>query len=161
MTKIHKHISETLLLFIILITGGCQLSPKCTVSTEVYCHTRFVTLVNEQDKDTLLTDTDIYGLAREDSLLTAGKQTVNKIDLPMEPDRDSCSYVIRYNGTTDTLLFSYKRSVRLLSFECGFIQEYTLSQVSATNHQIDSVAIVDSLVTNIDHENLKIYLFRH
>ncbi len=79
----------------------------------------------------------------------------------MEPDRDSCSFVICYNGTTDTLLFSYTRNIRLLSFECGFLQEYSLSHIFTTNHQIDSVAIMDSLVTNIDHENLKIYLFRH
>ena len=151
----------SLVLIVFLMTTGCQHAPKCLEPYDVYLHARFVTLAGTQEKDTLLMNADIYGIDREDSLITAGKESFSKIDFPPDPDRDYCSFVFRYNGLSDTLVFSYLRSVRLLSYECGFIQEYENLGVEYTMHQIDSIAVVDTLVSNKDDENIKIYLFRH
>jgi len=145
----------------IVILCRCQMSSKCTESITVNLHASFVTLVNSTDRDTTLSGLEIYGVGREDSILTTGKTSVRNIDLPLAPDRDSCSYVFLYNSIADTLCFSYIRTVRLLSFECGFIQEYHDLKVTTTFHHLDSVAVINSLVTNTDDENLKIYLFRH
>lgn len=150
-----------LVLTVFLVTAGCQYAPKCLEPYDVFLHARFVTLAGAQEKDTLLLNADIYGTGREDSLITAGKESFSKIDFPPDPNRDSCSFVFRYNGLSDTLVFSYERSVRLLSYECGFIQEYKNLKVEHTMHLIDSVAVVDTLVSNKDDENIKIYLFRH
>jgi len=148
-------------LVLLLVAAGCQYAPKCLEPYNVLLHARFVTQDGSREKDTLLVNADIYGIGREDTLLTSGKESFSKIDFPMDPNRDSCRFAFRYNGLTDTLLFLYDRSVRLLSYECGFIMEYGNLQVEYTMHQIDSVAVTDSLVSNTDDENIKIYLFRH
>ena len=148
-------------LAIFVMMAGCQYAPKCLEPYDVSLHARFVTLAGTQEKDTLLKNADIYGVGREDSLLTSGKESFTKIDFPLDPNHDSCRFVFHYDSLSDTLLFSYIRSTRLLSYECGFIMEYKDLKVDYTLTQIDSVAVVDSLVTNTDDENIKIYLFRH
>jgi len=150
-----------LVLTVFLMTTGCQYAPKCLEPYDVTLHARFVTLAGTQEKDTLLQNADIYGIGREDSLITAGKESFSKIDFPPDPNRNHCSFIFRYNGLYDTLVFSYLRSVRLLSYECGYIQEYRNLKVEYTMHQIDSIAVVDTLISNKDDENIKIYLFRH
>ena len=142
----------------LLLTVSCNQSPRCLEETDVFLHARFLTLDEGQDRDTMLTDSRFYGLGREDSLLADG--AVHKINLPMNAHHDSCAFVIATGVQKDTLTFRYSRSTRLLSFECGFIAEFSDLRVAATGHFIDSVAVVSDLVTNTDDENVKIYIFR-
>jgi hypothetical protein len=145
--------------WIVLLTAGCNPSPRCLENTDVLLYGRFVTLNGEHDKDTVLQGTMIYGVGREDSLLYNG--AVGKFILPLDAHRDSCAFVVAGPSLKDTLTFHYRRTTRLLSFECGFIAEFNDLRAVHTHHMIDSTAVINALVTNTNDENIKIYLFRH
>ena len=157
-----EHTTGLIVIFsVILAAAGCQYAPKCLEPYDVLLHVRFVTMEGLQEKDTLLDSADIWGIGHEDSILTSGKTSFSTINFPLDPNRDSCRFVFRYHNLSDTLLFSYHRKVRLLSYECGFIMEYIILKAGYTRYQIDSIAISDSLVTNTtdkNAENIKIYL---
>ncbi len=157
-----EHTTGLIVVFsIILAAAGCQYAPKCLEPYDVSLHVRFVTMEGLQEKDTLLDSADVWGIGHEDSILTSGKSSFSMINLPLDPNRDSCRFVFRYHNLSDTLLFSYNRKMRLLSYECGYIMEYIILQAEYTHNQIDSIAITDSLVTNTtdkNAENIKIYL---
>ena len=141
-----------------LFLTACTPSPRCLEETDVSMHARFLTLDNGKDKDTTLQNVRMWGIGREDSLLVEGN--AGKIALPMDARYDSCAFVIASDTLQDTLRFHYVRSTRLLSFECGFIAEFNDLKIQITRHFLDSAAVVNSLVTNTDDENVKIYLFR-
>jgi len=138
---------------------SCQPSPRCTDRTDVYINIGFYTLKNGIETDTLLTRPVIYGIGREDSVLTSGISSLDKIGLPPAPGQTSCLFVLNYGGQSDTLSFSYTPDLQFLSFECGFIEFYTDMEFTTTNHLIDSSAVTQPLVSNNDEENIRLYIF--
>lgn len=59
----------------------------------------------------------------------------------------------------DTLVLSYTNLVEFVSAECGCLTTHRLKDVKFLHNGIGSVAVVDSVVTNLsDAKNIKIYL---
>jgi len=164
-TKTIKHIKKdrkiwfaAVVTLLLLMAGACNPSKRCLEETDVFMHVRFVTTDEGEDRDTTLQEAQIYGVGREDSLLAYG--SIHKIDLPLNAHYDSTAFVIVSDTLKDTLTCRYTRTTRLLSFECGFIAEFHDLQLQITHHFLDSVTVINPLVTNTDDENVKIYLFR-
>ena len=112
-----------------------------------------------------LTGVEIGGVgAPGDSLLCTDSQTVNTIYLPFRSKYPSATFYIRYlqeqvvaYNLVDTLRFQYTAEPYFASEECGAMYRYRITGLYHTKVLIDSVAITDSLVTNIDIERIKIY----
>lgn len=101
--------------------------------------------------------------APNDSVLIYNGST-QQIYLPFRPLQDTTAYYIHYNtkgiddaSLNDTLRFAYRRSPYFASEECGAMYRYVVTSFDATRHLIDSVALVDSVITNIDRETIRIY----
>lgn len=77
--------------------------------------------------------------------------------LPLSPDQ-STSFRVKFDTAVDTITFFHQTNTRYDSMESGFYYEYKLKQVRSTKNRIASIQITDSLVTNILHENIKIYI---
>lgn len=99
-----------------------------------------------------------------DTVLTTAGTTVSQVYLPMRPTHNSLSWCIAYRWKAldfpelnDTIEFDYDSDPYFASEECGVIYRYHITRMSHTCHLIDSVAVVDSLVTNIDKTYVKIY----
>ena len=87
--------------------------------------------------------------------------TIGGVDAPC----DSTSFFIHYNHKAlndprlnDTITFDYDSYPYFASAECGAMYQYRITRVEYTRHLVDSVGIVDSLICNIDLEQIHIYM---
>lgn len=102
--------------------------------------------------------------APNDTILSdAGTQT-SQVYLPMRPTNKSVSWCFAYKWKrlddprlNDTISFEYDSQPFFASEECGVYYRYHITKMDYTDHLIDSVAIADSIVTNIDKVYLNIY----
>lgn len=99
-----------------------------------------------------------------DSSLTDTRTAVQQVYLPFRSSRTSTSFSFTYLqkrlsalGIADTVTFDYVAEPRFVSEECGAMYYYRITGVSHTDWLIDSVAVADSLVTNLDRETIRIY----
>ncbi len=90
--------------------------------------------------------------------------SISSISLPMRSTMDKTTWEFGYkwkylaDGTlTDTLSFDYNSTPYFASEECGVIYRYHITKMHHTTNLIDSIILVDSLITNIDTEQIKIY----
>jgi len=98
-----------------------------------------------------------------DSLLHA-QGAVREIYLPLRPGRESTSFFFRYTnaglatlGIADTLTFIYTTIPYFASEDCGAMYRYQITGVSHTSWLLDSVAVIDSTITNVDFQRIQLY----
>jgi hypothetical protein len=74
--------------------------------------------------------------------------------------KDTTQYVLSMDTISkpDSITFIHQSTKKYASVETGFYYEYKLLSVNFTHHRIDSLKIIDSLVTTKWHENIKLYL---
>jgi hypothetical protein len=79
----------------------------------------------------------------------------------LSPVMDTTHWIMQPDSAVavwDTLQFVYKRNLKFVSNACGYIYTYTLQQVSATHHCIDSVAVNDpEITTKASSEHVKVF----
>ena len=143
-------------LILIIAFGSCNLN-LCEESTEVNFILGFYTMDDGKARDSVVYDLSIWGVGREDSLIY-DHAVARKIILPLNPNSDTSRFVINISGVQDVCTVSYKRFVRLISHDCGFITEFEILDFNHTNVNIDSIAIWHSNVTNFEEEHIKIFL---
>lgn len=110
-------------------------------------------------------DLDISGVGQQtDSLLYTSGTSLHLVYLPFRSKYTTTSYAFHYTQEgldspeyNDTISFAYTSAPYFASEECGAMLTYTITQMSYTRHLIESVEIVDSLITNTDIERIKIY----
>lgn len=102
--------------------------------------------------------------APNDSLLLGIKNRASKLYLPFRSTRPDTEFYFRYKQKAldydffvDTLRFTYVATPYFASEDCGAMYHYRITALSYTTHLIDSVGLVDSLITNIDRETIRIY----
>lgn len=80
--------------------------------------------------------------------------------LPLTPGMDSTLYqiVTSSTATPDTLAILYSTNNVQLSVPCGTINMFRILRVSSTNNSIDSVRIKNPEISNVQKENIKIYI---
>lgn len=99
-----------------------------------------------------------------DSVLLSPQRGVSSVYLPFKADADSVKWVfsvdtraLNHPELYDTITFVYRTLPYFASSDCGAMYIYRVSRVGTTTHLIDSVAVTDSLFTNVDREQIKIY----
>jgi len=102
--------------------------------------------------------------APDDSLLLAPSSRVSSLYLPFRSSKDVTAYCIQYRQHRlnfpelyDTITFRYDAIPFFASEECGALYHYHVTEFTYTKHLIDSVAMTDSLITNIERETIQIY----
>lgn len=110
---------------------------------------------------------DVGGIgAPGDSLLLASGEAATAVYLPLRSERTSAAFCIAYRykaldyrELNDTITFNYSSIPYFASEECGAMMRYRIESVVHSRHLLDSVAIVpaDSVITNADIENLRLY----
>jgi len=76
---------------------------------------------------------------------------------------DSCNWLMTTDSlgkqSVDTLRFYYKRSTYFISNACGFGSQFVLDSVRSTRHNIDSIHIQETSVTNnVKPKHLKVFI---
>ena len=99
----------------------------------------------------------LYGV-NMDTLEIYDKTTkLKSAELPLYAEKQASKFVIRINGITDTLEFSYSSYPHLISKECGYTFFFTLDTVIHSVNIIDSISIEKKTITTFNEENLRIF----
>lgn len=115
----------------------------------------------------ILDSMEIWGVgAPNDSmLLTTGAHAMS-LYLPFRFQKPSTSFCFHYAYAqqgldipelNDTVIFHYNSTPYFASEECGAYYIYTIHHVDYTCHLIDTVAVLDSVITNVDRERIRIF----
>lgn len=97
-----------------------------------------------------------------DSALYGANESLSEVYLPFRSTQTSTAYLFSYQldsvtTVTDRIAFTYSSEPYFASEECGAMYYYRINSLSYTTNIIDSVTIVDSLVTNTNLQRLHIY----
>lgn len=57
----------------------------------------------------------------------------------------------------DTLKFKYERIPYFVSEDCGAMYRYKVLEFETTHYMIDSIALLDSVITNVNRRTIQIY----
>lgn len=139
-------------------TGGCTELRSAIPRAEFYSSTTAQTI----SIDSL----QISGVgAPGDSILYKSSQRLSTIYLPMPAQKESVQWRIAYMQSSlaaynlaDTISMDYDRMPWFAGEECGAMYKYRIKKLDYTRNIIDSVALSDSLVENIEKTNIAIYL---
>lgn len=107
----------------------------------------------------------LFGIgAPNDSAIVKPGSELQLVYLPLRSDQATTSFCFTYEWEdlsdpkyNDTLQFVYTSHPWLVSEECGASYRYRITQMLYTRHIIDSVAILDSMITNLDRETIRIF----
>lgn len=143
------------------MTGLFMFSLSCTPETcyedtEAYLKASFypdgTEVIHAPDSVT------IYGLNLESDKFYNKVKQIQTVYLPLDASRDTCKYIIRINGVTDTLELIYSRYPHLVSKECGYTYYYNINADPIhTFNAIKGIYISNSNITTIDEENIHIF----
>ncbi len=112
-------------------------------------------------KDSLLPNPVIKVIGDSIKIWVQNQKNSSKFALTLNPKADSTRYTFQIDATKttyDTLVFYYTRSLHFVSVACGYTYYYNLNKITATYHDLDSVAIKDpSINDNATIEHVKLY----
>ncbi|MDE5858130.1 MAG: hypothetical protein K2H32_07220 [Muribaculaceae bacterium] len=137
-------------------TTGCLDNRSSIPLADFYSSTTNVAVVTDS--------IEIGGVgAPGDSLLVGAGEKVSKIYLPLRSDQSVTAFYFEYKwrGMTpaynDTLWIYYDSYPYFASEECGAMFRYRITRIEHTSVFLDSVAVMDSLVTNVEKSIMKLY----
>lgn len=95
--------------------------------------------------------------APNDSLLCEASETASEVYLPFRPNEGTTSFAFRNGAIADIVTFTYETTPYFASADCGAVWLFRIRGVSWRGALIDSVAVTDSLITNVDAQQIKIF----
>lgn len=108
---------------------------------------------------------EITGVGQpNDSVLSAPGSVISQVYLPMRPTHDNVAWCfsykwkyLDYEELNDTITFTYTSLPFFASADCGAYYKYRITKMAYTDHLIDRVEVIDSLITNVDKVYVNIY----
>ena len=110
---------------------------------------------------------DLGGVgAPGDSLLVHSGEKVSQVYLPFRDGVSSSSFCLHYDyklqgldnpAFDDIITFHYDAEPYFASSECGAMYRYVIRDVEYTRHLIDSIAVIDPVVTNVELERIQVF----
>lgn len=164
-TSLHISFFASAAIFAVLFAlSGCNTN-GCTDNRSAIPQMGFYAM-GSQEKLTL-DSVDIGGVgAPNDSLLVVAGKPTHIVNLPFRYDKEEVKFYIHYDykeqgldhpSLNDTITFRYSSRPFFASEECGAMYVYTVHSFSHTSHLIDSMAVTDTLITNVDRERIQLF----
>ncbi len=102
--------------------------------------------------------------APHDSLLIDLSERPNQVYMPLRSQQTTTSFFFHYAAKelsnpalNDTVTLDYSSEPYFASEECGAMYRYHVHRLEYTTHLIDSIALPDSLINNVNVERMKIF----
>ena len=140
-------------LTLILLFQACT-PESCFEETDAFVKASFY-----KDDTGLLTPPDsitLFGMGMESSKLYNKGLKIQPALFPLNAANGISIFIIRINGITDTLTFTYSSYPHLISKECGYAFYHNIDTPLVTNNVIKSVTLMKSNITTINEENIRI-----
>lgn len=153
MRKLFSGVLFIILPCLVFLLTSCT-PGSCFEETESYLKASFYSY--ETRKLAVPDSLSLNGL-NKDSLIYDKSSNVQPALIPLNASRDSCTFVIRINGVTDTIEFIYNSYPHLISKECGYSFYHHLDTVITKHHAIKEILTPNKTITNLNVENIQIY----
>lgn len=152
------------LLLALFMTGiaalvSCENYKNCNSPTDASLGISFASYRQGLAADTSLPALVLYGLGRQDSLLSDGAPA-RQIFVPLDPATDSSRFYIQPDSSAsaaDTLTVLYRPDRHFVSAGCGFTYFYAIDSIRYTRHLIDSAALLASHVNTSHATQITLY----
>lgn len=106
---------------------------------------------------------NIGGVGAE-TLLLGRSESASQVYLPLRSTQNTTAFYLNYATDSitgyqynDTITFDYESIPYFVSEECGAMYYYKVGELQSTHLLIDSVKLLEPLITNTDVERVKIY----
>lgn len=145
----------------IIISGFIPLLPSCTPGscfeeTESYLKASFYS-GDEIKKLTAPDSITIYGLNYTNKVYNKATRVEHAL-IPLNASTPECTFIIKINGTTDTIKFTYTSYPHLISKECGYTFYHQLDTVrDYSKHIIKDIYTGNQTITTLNVENIRIF----
>lgn len=96
--------------------------------------------------------------APNDSLLCEPQEIASEVYLPFRPNEGTTAFAFKSGAIADVVTFTYDTTPYFASADCGAVWLFRIRSVNWSGAMIDSVAVTDSLITNVDAQQIKIFL---
>lgn len=139
---------------IMLLTALACAPEMCLEETDAFVKASFyLTSTSLQVKPDSLT---LFGSGESKKVYNDAKNPSGAL-IPLNSSTGSCSFIIRINGVSDTLAFTYTSFPYLVSKECGYSFCHEIDTPKYSKNIIDKVITIRKTITTINEENLRIY----
>jgi hypothetical protein len=145
-----------LLLFILKLVASCT-PESCTGETTSFVNISFYK--KESNKLTAPDSVTVFGAGRDTLKIYSNAANLTSIKLPLDASSGSCDFVLKINGTKDSLKFFYTTYPHLISKECGITFFYKLDSLYSGSSAIDTVLIKNKNITTFNEENIRIIYY--
>lgn len=129
----------------------------CFEDTEAFLKATFYE--NESKKAMPPDSVSLWGSGMEDKMIYNRTARVQPALLPLDASSGEVTFVIRINGTDDTVSFRFSSYPHFISKECGytFFHNLDMNYYSATSNVIDTIVFRKGNITTANEENIRIY----
>jgi hypothetical protein len=150
----YKYFFRLLLLPLLVAAYSCT-PLSCFEETEAFVKASFInnSTTKPQSPDSLT----IYGVTMESVTLYDKSANVQPANLPLNPSAESCSFIVKINGITDTVDIRYTSYPHLISKECGVTFYHNIDTIIHTKNTIDFIYITKGNITTVNEENIRIF----
>ncbi len=144
-----------IILFATAMVSSCQTNNQCDTATESLVKINFYT-IDSIEQAVFVSPISVYGVGRSDSLLYEN-DSISSVSIPLSPNAETIGFVFDIGTYSDEILFEYKTSTYLESMDCGFIANYEINSVTYSTNIIDTIIILNNMVTIDNEEHIKLY----
>jgi hypothetical protein len=99
----------------------------------------------------------MHGIGKEADTLYNKAPKVQPALFPFDAGDNTCGFMIRINGISDTMIVWYTSYPHLTSKECGLTYFHTLDSVFTTKNLVDTVIITNRKISTVNEENIRIF----
>jgi len=99
----------------------------------------------------------MHGINKEADTLYNKALKVQPALFPFDAGDNTCGFMVRINGISDTLVVWYTSYPHLISKECGLTYFHTLDSIFVTKNLVDTVIISNSKISTVNEENIRIF----
>lgn len=135
----------------------CSCAPEaCLDETEAFLKASFyISLTSKKESPDSLT---LYGINHDSVKIYNKAQGVQPALFPLDNSADNSVFIIKINGTFDTIGFSYSNRPHFISKECGYAMFHNLADTPYyTRHAIRKIYVSGRNITNANEENIRIF----
>ena len=161
MGKVLNYIVISLLLICSLALKSCS-NDGCTENQSSIPLAGFYS--TETGESIAMSMLEVYGIdASDKNSLTDKNNPIKQVYLPLRATQNNTAFLIHYGEYgdaveyNDTIWIDYNTTPYFASEECGATFRYEITSIRHTDLFIDSIEVVDPVITNVDVERIKIF----
>ena len=139
--------------FLILLTS-C-LDVECIQETKAYMKVSFYSY---ETKTVASPDSvSLYGANNDIKIYDNQKKITLPALIPLKDSDNESKFIIKINGTEDTIQFVHSSFLHFISKECGYSMWHAIDTVYFTTNEIDSISLTNKEITLRNAVNVAIF----